>query len=205
MAQPTSRQLLLIKVMLFLAALVPLAWLVVDGMQGRLSPNPVEDITHRTGDWILNFLMLTLSITPLRKISGLHWLLRLRRMLGLFAFFYACLHFTTYIWLDQFFAMSEVWKDIAKRPYITVGFSAFVLLIPLALTSTNAMVKRLGAQRWRRLHRLVYVIAVAGVLHYLWLVKSDIRLPLLYGVVLVALLILRIPSVNQRISGLQRA
>jgi len=205
MAQPTSRQLVLIKVTLFLAALVPLAWLVLDGMQGRLSPNPVEAITHRTGDWILNFLMLTLSVTPLRKISGWHWLLRLRRMLGLFAFFYACLHFTTYIWLDQFFAMSEVWKDIAKRPYITVGFSAFVMLIPLALTSTNSMVKRLGAQRWRKLHRLVYVIAVFGVLHYLWLVKSDIRLPLAYGVVLITLLVLRVPSINQRITGLQRA
>ena len=148
MAQATSRQILLAKVTVFLAALVPLAWLVWDGLQGRLSPNPVEAITHRTGDWILNFLLLTLAITPLRKLSGWHWLLRLRRMLGLFAFFYACLHFTTYIWLDQFFALSEVWKDIAKRPYITVGFTAFVLLIPLALTSTNAMVKRLGGQRW---------------------------------------------------------
>lgn len=205
MAQSTLRQIRLVKVIVFLAALVPLAWLVWDGAQGRLSPNPVEAITHRTGDWILNFLLLTLAITPLRKISGWHWLLRLRRMLGLFAFFYACLHFTTYIWLDQFFDLSEVWKDIAKRPYITVGFTAFVLLIPLALTSTNAMVKRLGGQRWRRLHRLVYVIAIAGVLHYLWLVKSDIRLPLAYGFVLAILLVLRIPSVNQRITASQRA
>ncbi|KPK10843.1 MAG: sulfite oxidase [Acidithiobacillales bacterium SG8_45] len=205
MAQATSRQILLVKVFLFLAALVPLAWLVWDGVQGRLSPNPVEAITHRTGDWILNFLLLTLAITPLRKISGWHWLLRLRRMLGLFAFFYAFLHFTTYIWLDQFFDLSEVWKDIAKRPYITVGFTAFVLLIPLALTSTNAMVKRLGGKRWRRLHRLVYIIASAGVLHYLWLVKSDIRLPLAYGFVLAILLVLRIPSVNQRITATQRA
>jgi len=205
MGQPTSKQILLIKTVLFFAALLPLAWLIWDGVQGRLEPNPVEAITHRTGDWILNFLLLTLTVTPLRKLSGLHWLLRLRRMLGLFAFFYACLHFTTYIWLDQFFLMSEVWKDIAKRPYITVGFTAFVLLFPLALTSTNAMVKRMGAQRWRRLHRLVYVIAIAGVLHFLWLVKSDIRSPLIYGFLLALLLIMRLPAVNQRITAFQRA
>lgn len=205
MAQPTLRQVLLLKILVFVSALVPLVWLVWDGYHGYLSPNPIEAITHRTGDWILNFLMLTLSVTPVRRLTGWHWLLRLRRMLGLFAFFYACLHFTTYIWLDQFFMMSEVVKDIAKRPYITVGFTGFVLLFPLALTSTNNMIKRVGAQRWRRIHRMIYVIAVAGVLHYLWLVKSDIRTPLTYAAILTTLLVMRIPAVSARFARSARA
>ncbi len=199
MGQPSAQQVLLIKFVVFVLALIPLTWLVWDAFRGNLSPNPVEAITHRTGDWILNFLLITLSVTPLRRLTGWHWLIRLRRMLGLFAFFYACLHFTTYIWLDQFFVMSEVVKDIAKRPYITVGFTGFVLLFPLALTSTNKMVKRLGGQRWRRIHRMIYVIAIAGVLHYLWLVKSDVSTPLMYATVLLALLLMRVPAVSARL------
>ena len=194
-----------LKPLLFVLCLLPAVLLGWQFFTDDLGANPIEAITHSTGEWTLRLLLVTLAMTPLKRLSGWGWPIRVRRMLGLFAFFYACLHFTTYIWLDQFFAMSEVWKDIAKRPYITVGFSAFVMLIPLALTSTNSMVKRLGAQRWRKLHRLVYVIAVFGVLHYLWLVKSDIRLPLAYGVVLITLLVLRVPSINQRITGLQRA
>ncbi len=188
------------KALIFLAALMPLMLLIMDGLNGNLGANPVEVITHRTGDWVLNFLLITLAVTPLRKITGWHWLLRFRRMLGLYAFFYVLLHFTTYIWLDRFFVFDEIGKDIAKRPYITVGFICFLLLIPLAVTSTNAMVRRLGAKRWQRLHKMIYAIAIGGVLHYLWLVKSDIILPLTYGLVLVLLLVLRVPAVSKKLS-----
>lgn len=205
MPQPTARQIQLAKVVVFLLALLPLAWLINDGLEGRLGPNHVESITHRTGDWILNFLMMTLAITPVRRMSGWHWLIRFRRMVGLFAFFYACLHFTTYIWLDQFFTMSEVVKDIAKRPYITVGFAGFVMLIPLAITSNSAMIRKLGARRWQKLHRLVYFIAIFGVLHYLWLVKSDISTPLVYGAILAVLLAMRLPAVTHKLAQLHRA
>jgi methionine sulfoxide reductase heme-binding subunit len=136
----------------------------------------------------LTFLLLTLLVTPLRRLTGCNWLLRLRRMLGLYAFFYACLHFGIYIWLDQFFDWHSIVKDIRKRPFITVGFTAFVLLIPLAATSTNAMVRKLGSQRWQRLHRLIYAIAVLGVVHFWWLVKKDIREPLVFAAVLAVLL-----------------
>ncbi len=188
------------KAVVFLAALIPLTLLIMDALSGNLGANPVEAITHRTGDWVLNFLLITLAVTPLRKITGWHWLLRIRRMLGLYAFFYVLLHFTTYIWLDRFFVFDEIGKDIAKRPYITVGFTCFLLLIPLAVTSTNAMVRRMGAKRWQRLHKMVYVIAIGGVLHYLWLVKSDIVLPLTYGLILALLLVLRAPAVSRRLS-----
>jgi len=195
--QPRANQLLTIKVFIFLLALVPLTLLIMDGIKGNLGANPVEEITHRTGDWVLNFLLITLAVTPLRKITGWHWMLRLRRMLGLYAFFYVLLHFTTYIWLDRFFVFDEIGKDIAKRPYITVGFACFMLLIPLAVTSTNAMVRRLGAKRWQRMHKMIYGIAIGGVLHYLWLVKSDIVVPLAYGLILTLLLILRTPSISK--------
>jgi sulfoxide reductase heme-binding subunit YedZ len=175
-----------IKPAVFLLCLVPLLWLVWDIIQEQLSANPVEDITHRTGDWALRFLLITLAVTPLKRLSGQAWLLRLRRMLGLYAFFYALLHFLTYLWLDQQFLFSEILVDIGKRPYITVGFSAFVLLIPLAVTSNRYAMRRLG-RRWQRLHRSVYVIAVLGVLHYLWLVKADSRDPIIYGLVLLGL------------------
>ncbi len=161
-------------------------------MHRGLGANPIEYITHSTGWWTLGFLLLTLTVTPLRRLTGAAWLLRLRRMLGLFAFFYACLHFTTYLWLDQFFDPAGIAKDLVKRPFITIGFAAFLLLIPLAATSTNAMVRRLGAQRWQKLHRLVYVIAVLGVLHFWWLVKKDIREPLVFAAVLAVLLLARL-------------
>lgn len=192
MSQPTQHQLTWIKAGVFIASLIPLALLGWRALQGRLGANPIEFITHSTGWWTLAFLLITLTVTPLRKLTNLNWLLRLRRMLGLFAFFYACLHFTTYIWLDQFFDWASVVKDVAKRPFITVGFAAFVLLIPLAATSTNAMVKRLGAKRWQLLHRAIYLIATLGVLHFWWLVKKDIREPLAFAIVLAILLGARI-------------
>jgi len=152
----------------------------------------VEFITHKTGDWTLRFLAITLCVTPLRKLLQLPELIRFRRMLGLFAFFYGCLHLTTYLWLDKFFAWGEILKDVAKRPFITAGFTAFVLLVPLAITSTAGWIRRLGGKRWQSLHRLVYASAVAGVIHYYWLVKSDIRLPLLYGAIFTVLLAYRL-------------
>ena len=177
-----------LKVVVFLLSLGPLAYLVWGVFHHGLGPNPIEKFRNETGDWILIFLLLTLSITPLRKITRLQSLIRFRRMLGLFAFFYASLHFITYIWLEQFFDFSAMVKDVGKRPFITAGFTAFVLLIPLAVTSTAGWVRRLGGKRWQMLHRLIYISAAAGVVHYLWLVKSDIRKPLRYGAVLVVLL-----------------
>lgn len=178
------------KAIVFALCLLPLAWLVWDGLHADLGTNPIEEVTHRTGDWTLRLLLITLTVTPARGLLNWNFLLRLRRLLGLFAFFYACLHFLTYVWLDQFFWWDEIVKDIVKRPFITVGFAAFVLLIPLAVTSTNAMMKRLG-RRWQPLHRLVYVSATLGVLHYLWLVKADVQRPLTYGALLVILLAYR--------------
>jgi methionine sulfoxide reductase heme-binding subunit len=188
LSQLNDRQLLATKAVIFVLALVPLARLIYGAVTNALGANPVEFITRSTGTWTLVFLCLTLTITPLRKLLGWPWLLRLRRMLGLFAFFYVLLHFTTYIWLDVFFDFHAVAKDILKRPFITVGFAAFVLMIPLALTSANFMVKKLGGKRWQQLHRLVYVIAVLGVLHYWWLVKRDITQPLIYAIIVATLL-----------------
>lgn len=172
----------------FLLGCYPLLRLIFLGLSDGLGTNPVEFITHSTGTWTLVGLMLTLTVTPLRQLTGWHSLIRVRRMLGLFSFFYACLHFITYIWLDQFFDVGAILKDVYKRPFITVGFTAFVLLIPLALTSSNGMIRRLGARRWQMLHRLVYVIAILGVLHYAWLVKKDLTQPLIYAGVLALLL-----------------
>lgn len=180
------------KFWLFLVCLVPLGRLVWLGTSGGLGANPIEFITRSTGTWTLVGLMLTLSVTPLRRLTGWSQLVRYRRMLGLFAFFYACLHFVTYVWLDQFFDPAAIARDIVKRPFVTVGFAAFVLLIPLAATSTHAMIRRLG-RRWQQLHRLVYVIGMLGVTHYLWLVKKDITEPLIYGTVLAVLLLMRLP------------
>jgi sulfoxide reductase heme-binding subunit YedZ len=157
-----------------------------------LGANPIEVITRSTGKWTLVFLLLTLSITPSRKLLGQPWLIRFRRMLGLFAFFYAFLHFITYIWLDKFFDVHEMLADIAKRKFITVGFTAFVLLIPLAITSTSGWIRRLGGQRWHRLHQLIYASAALGVVHFLWLVKADLRRPIYFGSVLSLLLVYRI-------------
>ena len=176
-----------IKPVLFILCLVPFALLVVGVFNDSLGTNPVEKITHETGDWTLRFLLITLTITPLRRLSGNSWLIKLRRLFGLFAFFYACLHFLTYIWFDHYFDWIEIVKDIPKRPFITVGFIAFVLLIPLAATSTNRMMRRLK-KNWVKLHKLVYVIAVLGVLHFLWLVKADILEPMIYASILLVLL-----------------
>jgi sulfoxide reductase heme-binding subunit YedZ len=170
-----------------------MARLVWKGVSGRLGANPIEVITHSTGDWTLIFLCITLSVTPLRRFLHLPWLIRYRRMLGLFAFFHAFLHFMTFVWLDKFFAWGEMVKDVYKRPFITAGFTAFVLLLPLAATSTAAAVRFLGGRRWQLLHRLIYVSALAGVIHYYWLVKSDVSLPLLYGGIVAFLLACRIP------------
>ena len=185
---PTSRQVTALKTALFLLCLLPVARLIVGAMQDELGANPIEFITRTLGTWTLNFLLITLVVTPLRQLTGLNWLLRLRRMLGLFVFFYVSLHLTTYLWLDQFFDLMAIAKDVVKRPFITAGFTAFVLLVPLALTSNNAMIRKLGGKRWGQLHRTVYAIAIIGVVHYWWLVKKDITQPLLYAVVLGLLL-----------------
>lgn len=187
----SARQVSVLKVLLFILALIPAGMLLLAFFQDRLGANPIEAITHATGDWTLRFLLITLTVTPLRKLTGWHWLIRLRRMLGLFTFFYAVLHFGTYIVLDQFFDWRAVVLDVLKRPYITVGFAAFVLLVPLAVTSTNAMVRRLGGRRWQALHRSVYGIAILGVVHYWWLVKADVFEPLIYALILAVLLGLR--------------
>jgi sulfoxide reductase heme-binding subunit YedZ len=191
-----------IKVGIFMAALVPLGLLLwrffgahpsdMTTWGAGLGANPIEAIEHGTGDWTLRFLLITLSITPLRKLLHVPSLIKFRRMLGLFAFFYGCLHFTTYIWLDKFFNLHEMLADIAKRKYITVGFTGFVLLIPLAVTSTAGWIRRLGGKRWQALHRLIYICGILGVIHYLWLVKADIREPLEYAAVLALLLLYRI-------------
>lgn len=187
-----------VKAIGFVLASVPFSLLAFRGWNSwrgqpfNLGANPIEFITRDLGNWTLIFLMITLAVTPLRRLSGWNWLIKLRRMIGLFAFFYATLHFVTYIWLDQFFDLQDIVKDIIKRPFITVGFLAFLGLIPLAVTSTNAMVKRLGGKRWQALHRLVYAIATLGVVHYWWLVKKDIREPLLYALILAMLLGIRL-------------
>ena len=192
----------------FLASLGPLAWLVWAIETGNLSPNPLSDITNETGVWALRFLCITLAITPLRRMTGWNALVRFRRMTGLFAFFYGTLHFITYSYFDRFLSLidypdgvlswdtarrlsASVVEDIGKRPFITVGFTAFVLLIPLAITSTDGMVRRLGFARWKRLHRLIYVVAVLGVVHFVWRVKSDLRQPLIFAGVLALLLAIR--------------
>jgi len=182
------------KVAVFLLCLVPLVGLLDRALHNRLGANPVEFLQHATGDWILRFLVFTLAITPLRKLLNLPDLIRFRRMLGLFAFFYACLHFLTYLGPDQSFNLSAMWKDVAKRPFITVGFLGFVLLIPLALTSTTGWIRRLGGKRWQMLHRAIYISAISGVVHYYWLVKSDVRKPLFYGALVAILLLWRLGS-----------
>jgi methionine sulfoxide reductase heme-binding subunit len=180
------------KPVVFIACLGPLARLGWKAYEQQLGANPIEVITHSTGDWTLIFLLVTLSITPLRKLTGQPWLIRYRRMFGLFAFFYVVLHFLTYIWLDKFFDLHAMLADIAKRKFITIGFTGFVLLIPLALTSTSGWIRRLGGKRWQALHRLIYFSAIAGVIHYWWLVKADIRKPRDYAIVLSILLGYRI-------------
>lgn len=180
------------KAILFLVALLPLAAIVWPFLRGYTVPNPLEFIQHATGDWTLRFLLITLTISPARKLLGVPELIRFRRMLGLFAFFYACLHFTTYLWFDKLFDLHEIWKDVYKRPFVTVGFTAFLLLIPLAITSTAGWVRRLGGRRWQMLHRAIYVIAICGVIHYYWLVKSAVVRPLTYAAIVAVLLAWRV-------------
>lgn len=194
MMNPTARQIALLKSALFLAALLPAARLPLFALTGRLGANPIEFITRSTGDWTLYFLCFTLLVTPLRRLSKWNWLIKLRRMLGLFAFFYACLHFTTFLWFDHFFDVDEMLRDVAKRPFITVGFTAFLLLIPLAATSTNGMVRRLGGRRWQWLHRAVYLIAPLGILHFWWMKagKHDFARPILFGAIVAILLLSRL-------------
>ena len=180
------------KWLVFLLSLVPFLWIGWKTYRGELTANPVEFYQHETGDWTLRFLIFTLCVTPFRKIFNLPELIRFRRMLGLFAFFYVCLHFVTYLGPDQSFSFSGMLRDVAKRPFITVGFAAFVLLIPLALTSTAGWIRRLGGKRWQALHRAIYAAAVLGVIHYYWLVKSDVTKPLFYGALVAALLAWRL-------------
>ena len=179
----------------FVLALVPLGVIVAAASAGDLGANPVETLIHHFGEWGLRLMLVTLAVTPIRRLTGWNPLVRLRRMLGLYAFFYAVLHLATYVILDRSLSLEEILDDLTERPYIMVGFAAFVLLVPLAATSTNAMVRRLGGRRWRRLHRLAYVAAVGGVVHYWWLVKADVREPLVYAAVLALLLVLRLPPV----------
>ena len=188
MSEPAVTRL---KGLIFLLALWPLAKLIVLGYQDDLGANPIEKILRNTGFWTLTFLTMTMALTPLRQLTQRVWLGRFRRMLGLFAFFYGVLHFSTYLVLDQFFDWANIVKDISKRPYITVGFSALVLMTPLAVTSTDGMLKRLGGKRWRQLHRLVYLITAAGVAHFWWLVKKDISQPVIFAVLLMISLAVR--------------
>lgn len=189
------------KVVVFLLCLVPfgrLVWRAVHAvLQGLplgtyLTANPIEFITHRTGDWVLRFIVITLAITPVRKVFKMPQLIRFRRMLGLFAFFYGCLHFCTWMVLDKFFDWSDMWADVHKRPFITIGFLGFVLMIPLAITSTAGWIRRLGGKRWQMLHRAIYATAFAGVIHYYWLVKSDVHKPIEYGFLVGILLLWRL-------------
>ncbi len=181
-----------VKPALFIGWLIPVGLIIKGVFDGGLGPDPIKEITHRTGTTALVTLLSTLAVTPLRRVTGVGAVIGLRRMLGLFAFFYATLHFTTYMVLDQFFAFGEILVDIGKRPYITVGFASLVLLVPLALTSTKGWIKRLGGRRWNSLHRLVYVATAGGILHFLWLVKADTRQPIVYGLILVGLLATRL-------------
>jgi sulfoxide reductase heme-binding subunit YedZ len=194
MLNPSPGQFKIFKAILFAAAMLPFARLVLFTYTEQLGANPIEFITRNTGDWTLYFLCITLAMTPLRRLTGWSWLIKLRRMMGLFAFFYAALHFTTFLWFDHFFDVQAMLKDVVKRPFITVGFTAFVLLIPLAVTSTNRMVKRLGGKRWQQLHRAIYLIAPLGILHFWWMKagKHDFAQPILFGAIVGVLLLLRV-------------
>ena len=181
----------ILKPIVFLAALIPLALLVFDGLHGELGANPIEKITHQTGLWTLILLLTTLAITPLRRITGVNWIIQYRRMIGLFAFFYGSLHLMTYVWLDQFFDFRNMLHDVYKRPFITAGFTAFCLMVPLALTSTQWSIRKLG-KKWQTLHRLIYLSALAGVVHFIWLVKKDIQEPMIYAIIFGVLMLVRV-------------
>ena len=188
---PSSPQLAPLKSALFLVCLIP-AFLLWRGFElDTLGANPIETITRSLGEWTLRFLLITLTVTPLRKYTGWHWLIRLRRMLGLFTFAYGVSHLLTYVWLDQFFDWEAIARDIIKRPFITVGFAALMLMLPLAVTSSNFAIRKLGGRRWQSLHRSIYPIAILGCVHFWWLVKKDVTWPLVYTVITVALLGIR--------------
>lgn len=189
---PPAKQVSLIKGAVFIAALLPFLWGLWLVLR-QVPVDPLEYITHETGDWALYLLCVTLAVTPLRRLSGWNWLVKLRRMLGLFSFFYALLHFIAFLWFDHFFDVAAMLRDVAKRPFILVGFTAFVLLIPLAATSTNGMIKRLGGKRWQWLHKLIYVIAPLAVLHFWWMksAKNNLAQPTLFLVIVALLLGLR--------------
>lgn len=191
MKSPSTNLLRALKSVVFLLCLGPAFVLTWKGFHEHLGANPIDVITRTTGRWTLTFLLVTLAITPLRKVSGLTWLIRFRRMVGLFAFFYGTLHLMTYVWLDKFFDVHAMLHDIAKRRFITAGMTAWTLMLPLALTSTSGWIRRLGGKNWQRLHRLIYLSATAGVIHFIWLVKADLRRPLTYGAILLSLLAIR--------------
>lgn len=192
MKTPSQRTIALLKLALFCACLLPFLRLLASGLAGRLGPDPVADITHTTGIWSLRLLLAMLALTPARKLSGWHWLARLRRTVALYAFFYACLHVLAYLLFEHSLDWAGIGKDIAKRPYLAAGATSFVLMVPLAATSTDAMMKRLGGRNWQRLHRLSHLIAAGAALHYFWLVKRDITAPGLYALALAALLCARL-------------
>ena len=186
------KKLLLVKASIWVACLAPLARLGYKGLTDGLTANPIEFITLSTGTWTITFIMATLAVTPLRHFTGQNWLVKLRRPIGLFAFFYGCLHFLTYVWLDKFFDVQDMARDVLKRPFITAGFFAFVLMIPLAVTSTAGAIRRMGGRKWRLLHRLIYVTGASAVIHYWWKVKADARVAKIYAAVLIVLLGFRV-------------
>jgi sulfoxide reductase heme-binding subunit YedZ len=188
---PSARQIAATKAFVFLLCLLPAVLLAAGWFGDTLGANPIEALQRGTGEWTLRMLLITLAVTPLRRLTGLHWLLRLRRMLGLFAFAWACAHLANWLWLDLWFDWTLIAEDILERPYVTVGFAAFVLMVPLAATSNAFAIRRLGGRRWQALHRSVYAIAILGVVHFWWLVKADVLEPLLYALVLAALLGMR--------------
>ena len=197
-APPRARPLHLLRPMVFLACLLPLAKLALDAARGNLSANPIAEAMNRLGFWTLTFLLCSLLATPLKTLFGFTKQMRVRRMVGLFAFFYAALHFITYVALDQAFDLADIGTDIGKRKFITIGFAAFLTLVPLAVTSTDRAVKRLGFRRWKRIHRLVYLAAVLGVVHFVWRVKADYLEPTLFAVALGALLLARLAPARAR-------
>lgn len=192
-----NKQITLIKTGIFLLALTPFSLLLLRGWSNELGANPIETITNTTGIWILRFLVITLAITPLRRLTGQAILIRFRRMMGLFTFFYASLHFLTYVWLDQYFDWPFIVEDIAEHPYIIVGFTTFLILLSLAVTSPRFMIRKMG-KNWKNLHRLVYLAAFLGTTHFIWQVKSDIREPLLYFALFSVLMLLRIPAIQRK-------
>ncbi len=198
---PEQRFRWIAKPLVFALCLTPLAWLAWLAWTAGLGANPIEATNRFLGDWALRFLLITLAVTPVRGLTGWVVLIRFRRMLGLFAFTYVVLHLSSYLVLDQFFDWREIWTDIVKRWYITVGMTSFVLLVPLAVTSTKGMVKRLGAKRWKKLHRLVYLVGCGGVFHFYMMVKADVREPLIYAAVLALLLGYRVVAGARRRTG----